>query len=526
MRERPSPFFRSIVNQLMLAVFTCMILLAGYFVYVKYDDHITTSQELILSELNTLTKSLSTSINAEDLSTLITRYQSKDDISSNDQDSIYLSIHKLLAKQQVLHSINTPIYILTYDSVSKSYQFLVTSALLPYYRHQYHEVPAQLKHNYLLGTKIKAYKTENGQWLSAFSPIKDKSGNVIAVVEADHEFNSFVSAARNALIKNILISLGLILFTSIILFRFIKVALGREMRIKGILQTKNREIIGQNEEIRAQHEEIIAQNEKISESNKALESAKRLVEEKNSMLSDANKLLDDKVKERTRALEESMENLDNFLYRSYHDILGPIATIKGLCELSKLDINDETALSYVGKIDNSIDNLKQSIRKVNAVYELKNRHFTPEVINIKTLVANIIEKQQYLFQIKRSPLNNYIGPKTEVATDPFFLDLLLSDIIRNIIAYSNNTDIDPISFDATKKEKSGLSLLIHDPGNHEIFLKSYFQFHQKQAISVNHDLYIFHSALNKLKCKIINYDDKEKGQTMEIIIPNNKKIGK
>ncbi len=524
MNETPSPFFRSIINQLMLAVFTSFVLLAGYFIYAKYEDHISTSQQLILSELSTLTMTLSLEISADALVSIAEKYPNKDGISSKTQDSVYLEIHQLLAKHQALHQLKTPIYTLTFDSTSRQFEFLVTSADQPYFRHKYLKVPSELEENYLVGGRIEAYKTENGSWISAFSPIVDANGSVVAVIEADHEFNTFIADARNLLMKNILIAFGLVLFTSIILFRFMKKVLGREMRMKGILQKKNREIIGQNEEIRAQHEEIIAQNEKISESNKALEGAKRMVEEKNSMLSDANKLLDDKVKERTRALEESMENLDNFLYRSYHDILGPIATIKGLCELSKLDIKDKTALSYVGKIDNSIDNLKQSIKKVNAVYELKNRHFTPEIIDIKNLVSAIIEKQQYLFQLSRSPLNNFITPHTEVATDRFFLDLLLSDIIRNIIAYSNNTEIEPISFDATKKEKNGLSLLIHDPGNHEIFLKSYFQFHHKQAISVNHDLYIFHSALNKLKCKIINYDDKEKGQTMEIIIPNNRKI--
>lgn len=504
----------------MVAVFSCIILLAGYFIYATYNNHIQNARDIMLAELVALTKSLSIEIDAEQHTLVVDQYLGKDDIKSAGQDSNYYAIHKLLAAHASLQTLKSPIYTLVFDSTSQMFQFIVTSSTEPYYRHDYKDFPEQLLKNYSTGGKVADYKTENGRWLSAFMPVKDNMGNIVAIVQTDHEFDSFITAARKKLQNHIFIALAIVIGLSIILFRFMHLVLGREMKIKKILQNKNREIIGQNEEIRAQHEEIIAQNEKISENNAALEKTKRLVEEKNLLLKDANKLLDDKVKQRTQALQESMENLDNFLYRSYHDILGPIATIKGLCELSKLDIKDNNALTYINKIDNSVDNLKQSTRKVNAVYELKNRHFTTEKINVKALITKIIEKQQYLFQLNKVPLNNLIKPGEEINTDLFFLDLLLNDIIRNIISYSSRNEIDPISFASSKKDRRGLSLLIHDPGNHEIFLKSYFQFHQNQAISVNHDLYIFHSALNKLKCKIINYDEGHAGQTMELIIPN------
>ena len=508
------------MNRIMFAVFSCIVLLAGYFIYDIYKKNIGYAEEKVLAQLTAIAKSISLEIDPEAFKYLIDQYPGKDDIKENTQDSAYNKLHHFLAAQGRINALESPIYLLTFNNLSQKFEFIVTSAENPYFRHTYSQIPPVLREKYHVGGYITDYETENGRWLSAFAPVKSHGGETIGVIQTDHEFNSFLVKARKKLWKNILIAIAIIVVLSLILFRFMKISLGREEKIRKILVEKNWEIIGQNEEIRAQHEEIIAQNEKISENNLALENSKKIIEEKNALLENTNKLLDQRVNERTKALEESIENLDNFLYRSYHDILGPIATLKGLCELSKMEDLDEISLFYFDKIDNSVDNLKQSIRKVNAVYELKNRHFTVEKINLESLVKQIIEKQQYLFQLKKSPVHNRISSKCHVNTDLFFLDLLLSDIVRNILDFSGNHEMESISFRTKNSNNGEVTLEIHDPGSRKIFLNTYFRIHEKDAISVNHDLYIFHNALKKLKCKIINYDDPEKGQTMELMIPN------
>ena len=513
-------FFGSTINRVMLAVFSCIVLLAGYFIYDIYKKNLRYAEEKVLTQLIAITNSLSVDIDPHDFEYLQNQYPNKDDIKENDQDSVYSKIHHLLADHGRINALESPIYLMLFNHQHQKFEFIVTSAEIPYFRHTFSQFPPELKEKFDVGGHLTDYESENGRWLSAFAPIKAHDGTTIGIVQADHEFNSFLAKARIKLRKNILIALGVIIGLSLILFRFMKTSLGREEKVRKILLEKNGEIIGQNEEIRAQHEEIIAQNEKISENNMALEKSKKIIEEKNALLENTNKLLDERVKERTKALEESMENLDNFLYRSYHDILGPIATLKGLCQLSKMENLDKTSLFYFEKIDNSVDNLKQSIRKVNAVYELKNRHFTVEKINLGSLVTQIIEKQQALFQMRKAPLNNHLSSGCNVKTDLFFLDLLLSDIIRNILLFAENNEMEPISFHNKDTDNGEITLTIHDPGASEIFLNTYFQIHEKDAISVNHDLYIFHNALKKLNCRIINYDDAENGQTMELLIPN------
>lgn len=513
-------FLRNTTNRVLFAVFGFVILLAAYFVYDIYKKNISYAEEKVLAQLTAIANALSVAIDPGDFDYLIDKYPNKDDINENNQDSVYNKIHRLLASHGRINALESPIYLLTFNEQSQKFEFIVTSAEKPYFRHTYLLIPRVLEENYDIGGHITDYKTENGRWLSAFAPVKTPAGETIGVVHVDHEFNSFFAKAQKKLWKNISIAIAFIAGLSLILFRFIRASLGREAEIRKVLEDKNLEILGQNEEIRAQHEEIVAQNEKISENNLELEKSKKIIEEKNTLLRNANKLLDQRVKERTQALEESMENLDNFLYRSYHDILGPIATLKGLCGLSKMEILEEKSRVYFEKIDNSVDNLKQSIRKVNAVYELKNRHFTCEHIDLEALLQQIIEKQKYLLQMRKVPLQNHLPSGCYVNTDLFFLDLLLSDVIRNILTFAHDHEIEPISFRVKGAVNGEVTMQIHDPGSRRIFLNSYFRIHEKDAISVNHDLYIFHNALKKLQCRIINYDHARNGQTMELIIPS------
>ena len=118
------------------------------------------------------------------------------------------------------------------------------------------------------------------------------------------------------------------------------------------------------------------------------------------------------------------------------------------------------------------------------------------------------------------PLDFQVSSRVEIVTDAFFLDLLLSDIIRNIVFLSGENEDELVNFSAQPSKNGHTTLLINDTGNRHIFLKSYFQYHEKEAVNVNHNLYLFHNALKKLQCRIINHEDKKNGQTMELIIPH------
>src|SRR5690606_36366255 len=217
-----------------------------------------------------------------------------------------------------------------------TFQFIGTSSPYPYYRHTYKQFPHKLLEYYHTGGTLDVYKSENGIWLSAFAPIKNRKGKTVGLLQTDREFRAFIQEARAKLFKNLLFALVAFILVSIIVWRLTKRILYKEENFKKLLLE--------------QKEEIETQSNLIQESNKKLEDANATIREQNETLRFLNGTLDIKVKERTAALKRANEELATYLYRSSHDILGPIASLKGLCHVARIDVKNEQAKNYLRDI--------------------------------------------------------------------------------------------------------------------------------------------------------------------------------
>jgi hypothetical protein len=103
--------------------------------------------------------------------------------------------------------LNTQIYTMVYNNQSDEYEFIVTSSDKTYYRHMFKNYPMLLREQTSGGGVIDVYETENGIWLSAFSPVINSNGVPVALLQVDEIFASFIKEANIELLKNILVSL-------------------------------------------------------------------------------------------------------------------------------------------------------------------------------------------------------------------------------------------------------------------------------------------------------------------------------
>jgi len=172
-----------------------------------YQIQINIYEDKELSRLQAISRTLSVDLSGESLTILKNKYPNKDDIKSIEQDSLYAFMrhHMVLAKQE--NKLETTIYTMTYDSISKGFVFLLSTSEMPYWRHKYTESPVILLEKYQNGGLIPPYQDENGTWLSAFSPVRDKHGNVTAILQVDARFDHFIQEARSRIIINLLLSL-------------------------------------------------------------------------------------------------------------------------------------------------------------------------------------------------------------------------------------------------------------------------------------------------------------------------------
>jgi len=230
-------------KQILTTVIVGFLVLNTYFLIWSYYHAIQQAQQASLMRLLGITNALALQIDGEEHTALLQRFKEKDAITINTQDSVYEKIHHILAKNHEANMLETPVYTIFFDSAAHYYAFGVTSAEVPYFRHPYTSYPQTMMEKSQEGAMIPMYEDEFGVWLSAFSVIKNKSGRVVALVQADEPFDVFMRTTRWDVLKNLLVSLLVFGVFFAILLRILQPILRREQRDKEALAKAHEQIL-------------------------------------------------------------------------------------------------------------------------------------------------------------------------------------------------------------------------------------------------------------------------------------------
>ena len=188
--------------------------------------------------------------------------------------------------------------------------------------------------------------------------------------------------------------------------------------------------------------------------NTALSDAKSIIETQNLRLQNINRELDTKVKEKTadllrandeldranKSLSHVNDELDNFIYKTSHDIRGPLASLKGICSVALMDVKDPLALDYLNKLDVSSGRLNVILTRLLIVNQINNAIVGKEPIDFNAIIEDVIllEKKKGLpprFEIKKD-----IQANIDLQSDKDLVRIILENLIDNAIKFHNDSE--------------------------------------------------------------------------------------
>jgi|GEM_PF-5315588 len=132
-------------------------------------------------------------------------------------------------------------------------------------------------------------------------------------------------------------------------------------------------------------------------------------------------------------LNAKLKEYDEFLYRSSHDIKGPVKTIMGLANLALIDNTGQKDdyFKMIGKIASNLDDVTNDISHISSI---NNAEIKPQKIDFKSLVDKLhsyhLEKRNISFTLTENG-------EVYLQTDPFLLLVILENITDNIVKYRN-----------------------------------------------------------------------------------------
>ena len=134
-------------------------------------------------------------------------------------------------------------------------------------------------------------------------------------------------------------------------------------------------------------------------------------------------------------LKEVNEELELFIYKSSHDIKGPIATLLGLVGLAKRQTTDKNTLEFINNIDIVTNKLKTTIAQLLKIMHLRKVQSDNSVIDMEELLEEIIDSFKYMEEYTTIQFN-IINKQTEpITANRELLFTILYNLMENSIRY-------------------------------------------------------------------------------------------
>ncbi len=180
--------------------------------------------------------------------------------------------------------------------------------------------------------------------------------------------------------------------------------------------------------------------------NQALSEAKAIIEDQNRQLLSRNYTLNQELHDKNVELQKTNEQLqrvneelDNFIYKTSHDIRGPLASLKGMCNVALMDVKDELALNYLQKLDITAEKLNTILTRLLIVNQINNSTLGHERIDFKSIVGDVLILEKKKGLPARLAINKHIEENIEYHSDQQFVRIILENLIDNAIKFYNDS---------------------------------------------------------------------------------------
>ncbi|GAB4342350.1 MAG: hypothetical protein OHK0038_22250 [Flammeovirgaceae bacterium] len=224
----------------------------------------------------------------------------------------------------------------------------------------------------------------------------------------------------------------------------------RDNRRKKIM---NAMLSGFNEELQAQNEEIIIQSEKLQEANKKI--------------AQVNFDLEYQVAERTRALEESNQELDLFLYHASHDLRRPLTSLIGLSNIAQIISKDKEVIQLFDLVEDTAKNMNKMLQKLIMLSEIMNTEENEKkLIDFEELMRDIYKKNEEAILKKnikwKVEVESMTLQESKLIINESLLKIALQNIVENSIQFSR--PFQPYINVSLSEKKGNFVIKIEDNG--------------------------------------------------------------
>jgi signal transduction histidine kinase len=230
-------------------------------------------------------------------------------------------------------------------------------------------------------------------------------------------------------------------------------------------------------------------------------------------------------KRQTKIIEDKNAELDAFFYRISHDLKGPIASMLGLSELAKMEVNDEHALGYLEKQHSQIERLNNIITGLINLTQLNHADLSKQDIEFDKMIDECIGSFQGMSNFSSISFRKMVEANIQFQTEWTLLNAIIQNLVENAIKYSRRQS--PFVEIRVRSDNGHIILEVEDNGQgiaqeHQMKIFEMFFRATPNANGRGLGLYILKRSVDKLRGTIEIKSKVGSGSTFTVRLPQSK----
>lgn len=233
------------------------------------------------------------------------------------------------------------------------------------------------------------------------------------------------------------------------------------------------------------------------------------------------------VAQKTHDLQQVNAELEEFAYRTSHDLRSPLLSSIGLLQVVEELMKDkdyERVLKSVGLVSNSLTKLEALVQDILALTHTKGASEKVQDTDIDALVDEALGKFDHMENFDRLTFHrdtHFTGPVKALKSR---VTLVIENLISNAIKYQDPDEKDPYIKILIYKQGKTVIFEIEDNGlgipvqKQEKLFEMFQRFHPKVSFGSGLGLYMMKKSADVLGAQII-FEDTEDGSRFKFILP-------
>lgn len=191
-----------------------------------------------------------------------------------------------------------------------------------------------------------------------------------------------------------------------------------------------------------------------------------------------NKRLEEIIKDRTKELVTQREQLyasneelivtnnelDNFVYRSSHDLIAPLKSLKGLINITQNEKAEKNRITYFKMMNTSIAKLEEFIKSILEYSTNANGEIDKREIDLNQMLDSVVDDLVYFDNAQKVALKRHFDKNLTFVSDPKRVKIIISNLIANAIKYHDYSQQNPHIEVTATRDNGQLNICIADNG--------------------------------------------------------------